>query len=92
MKKIPDLNTIKDSIYKRLNSITVTLIGIFTLIGMGFTVGIYYKTVTSNTEISELKNKQSLELIELRNKQSLEIIELHKKISLLEIQNEKQKK
>jgi len=92
MKNLFKLHINKESIYSRLNSTTVVLIAIFTLIGMGFSVGNYYERVISNGQISDLKNKQSLDLIEIRNKQTLEIIDLQKKISLLEIQNEKRKK
>lgn len=92
-----------DSILKRLNTTTATLIGLFTLVGMGYGTGVIISDVISKgemkelnakhtLEIIELRNKHTLEIIELRDKHTVEIIELQKRINLLEINNEKRKK
>jgi len=97
---LTNFDSIRTAIFERLNKNTVILIGLFTLIGMGFGSGIYYNSVNSRGEIMDLKNKQTLEMMEIRNKQAneimdinnkhfLETFELQKKISLLEIKNEK---
>jgi len=92
MKNTPTIKSISLAIARKLNTRSGILIIIGALIGMGFSIGVYYESVMSASEISKLDNKQTLEIIELRNKQTLEIIELQKKINLLEIQNEKGKK
>jgi len=89
---LTNIGTILGDIIERLNKTTVSLIAIFTLIGMGFSVGIYYEDAISNAQIMELKNQHTLELIEIKNQQSLKIIELQKIISLLEVKNEQRKK
>ena len=99
MANAQSINKLKKTFLNKLSSTYGILISIFTILGGGFAVGNYYRIVISNGEISELKNKHTLEIIELNNKYSekisdikSEIVVLQNKISLLEIENEKQKK
>ena len=99
MAKAQSINTLKKIFLNKLSSTTGIVISTFTILGMGFAVGNYYRIVISNGEINELKNKHTIEIIELNNQYSEKIIDikseivvLQNKISLLEIENEKQKK
>lgn len=102
MKTTSKTNKFEMPIINWFNSITQLVIGLITLFSMGITVGIYYETIQSNKEISELNNKHTLEIIELRNKQTeetvnannkhtLEIVQLNSIITLLNSKNEKGK-
>ena len=99
MVKARSLNAIKKALLNKMSTTSGILISLMTILGMGFVAGNYYQIVISNGEISDLKNKHSIEMLELYNTHAekimdykSEIIELQRKISLLEIENEESKK
>ena len=75
-----------NSLFRNLGTNTGTFISVLTLLGMGFSSGIYYNDYKKNIEILDIKKAAFTELKELKDQNhflSIEVKEIKAKHDLL---------